>query len=331
MTSRRAELWCKSHCPNQPRRMPGRLAPFPTRRRVVLMVLVLAAVGWEAYAQDLEPRAYVNTPTGLNFLLAGYGYLTGGVATDPSLPLQNANLQVHSTVLAYARSLDVWGTSGKIDVVVPYAWLSGSAAFQGQPQEREVSGFADPRLRFSVNLYGAPALSLQEFASYKQDLIIGTSLQVSAPLGQYDADKLVNIGTNRWSFKPELGISKALGPLTLELTTGVTFYTDNHDFLGDKTRAQAPIYSVQGHVSYTVGGGLWVAVDGTYYTGGRTTIDGVEGNDLQKNTRLGATVALPVNRYTSIKLYGSTGVSTRTGSDFNAGGIVWQYRWGGGL
>ena len=141
----------------------------------------------------------------------------------------------------------------------------------------------------------------------------------------------MNIGTNRWSFKPELGISKALGPLTLELTTGVTFYTDNHDFLGGKTRAQAPIYSVQGHVSYTVGAGIWVALDGTYYTGGRTTVDGVEGNDLQKNSRLGVTVALPVNRHTSVKLHGSTGVSTRTGSNFNAGGIVLQYRWGGGL
>jgi hypothetical protein len=245
--------------------------------------------------------------------------------------LQNAHLQVHSALLAYARSLDVWGKSGKVDVVVPYAWLSGSADFQGQPREREVSGFADPRLRFSVNFYGAPALSLQEFASYKQDLIIGASLQVSAPLGQYDPDKLVNIGTNRWSFKPELGLSKALGPLTLELTTGVTCYTENHDFLSGKTRAQAPIYSVQGHMSYTVGAGIWVAVDGTYYTGGRTTVDGVEGNDLQKNSRLGVTVALPVNRYTSIKLYGSTGVSTRTGSNFNAGGIVLQYRWGGGL
>ena len=74
MTSRRAELWCKSNCPNQPRRMPGRLAPFPTRRRAMLMVLVLAAVGWEAYAQDLKPRAYANTPVGLHFLLAGSAY-----------------------------------------------------------------------------------------------------------------------------------------------------------------------------------------------------------------------------------------------------------------
>jgi hypothetical protein len=193
------------------------------------------------------------------------------------------------------------------------------------------SGLADPRLRFSVNLYGAPALSFQEFASYQQDLIIGASLQASVPLGQYDADKLVNIGTNRWAFKPELGISKALGPLRLELSTGVTFYTDNHDFFGGKTRAQAPIYSVQGHMSYDLGAGIWVAVDGTYYTGGRTTVDGVEGNDLQKNSRLGVTVALPVNRHTSIKLSGSTGVSTRTGSNFNAGGVFLQYRWGGGL
>ena len=195
-------------------RMPWRLAPFRTRLHAVLMVVILAAVGLEAYAQDLEPRAYVNTPVGLNFLLAGYGYAAGGVATDPSLPLQNAYLQVHSALLAYARSLDVWGMSGKIDVVVPYAWLSGSTDFEGQPREREVSGFANPRFRFSVNFYGAPALYCVSLRVTKQDLIIGASLQVAPPLGQYDADKLVNIGTNRWSFKPELGISKALGPLT---------------------------------------------------------------------------------------------------------------------
>jgi hypothetical protein len=176
------------------------------------MVLILAAVGWEAYAQDLEPRAYANTPVGLNFLLAVYAYSSGGVATDPSLPLQNADLDIHSTLLAYACALDVWGKSGKFDVVLPYGWLAGSAEFAGQPQEREVSGFVDPRLRFSVNVYGAPALTLTEFAGYKQNLIIGASLQVSVPLGQYDADRLVNLGTNRWFFKPELGISKVWGP-----------------------------------------------------------------------------------------------------------------------
>ena len=154
---------------------------------------------------------------------------------------------------------------------------------------------------------------------------------MSAPLGQYDADKLLNIGTDRWAIKPEIGFSKALGPVTLELAPAVTFYTDNNDFLGGHTRAQAPMFSVQGHLIYNVWAGIWVALDGTYYTGGRTTIDGVESNDLQSNSRVGLTVALPVNRYNSIKLYASTGVSTRTGSNFDAIGIAWQFRWGGGL
>lgn len=302
-----------------------------SRIGAVLAVTAFALMAWEARGQDLEPRTYSNIPVGLNFLIAGYGYSVGGVVTDPSFPLEDGDVQSHSTVLAYARAVDVWGTSGKFDVVLPFAWVSGTATFRGQPREREVSGLADPRFRFSVNLYGAPALSLQEFADYEQDLIIGTSLQVSAPLGQYDSSKLLNIGTNRWSIKPEIGLSKALGPLTLELDAGVTFYTNNDDFLNGMTLEQDPIYAVQGHLIYNFGAGVWGALDATYYTGGRTTVDGVKGDTLQENTRLGLTVALPVNRHNSIKLYASTGVFARTGSNFNTGGIVWQFRWGGGL
>jgi outer membrane putative beta-barrel porin/alpha-amylase len=302
-----------------------------SRIGVVLAVIAFALMAWEARGQDLEPRTYSNIPVGLNFLVAGYGYSVGGVVTDPSFPLEDGNVQIHSTVLAYARAVDVWGTSGKFDVVLPFAWVSGTATFRGQPREREVSGLADPRFRFSVNLYGAPALSMMEFADYKQDLIIGASLQVSAPLGQYDSSKLLNIGTNRWSIKPELGLSKALGPLTLELDAGVTFYTNNDDFLNGMTLEQDPIYAVQGHLIYNFGAGVWGALDATYYTGGRTTVDGVKGDTLQENIRLGLTVALPVNRHHSIKLYASTGAYSRTGSTFNTGGIAWQFRWGGGL
>lgn len=162
--------------------------------------MFMAGAG-SAPAQELEPRSYSNAPVGLNFLIAGYGYAEGGVAFDPSVPLTNADMKIHTAVLAYARTLDVLGRSGKFDVVLPYVWLSGTADFEGQPRQRDVSGFGDPRLRFSVNFYGAPALSPEEFATYRQDLIVGASLQVSVPTGQYDADKLVNIGTNRWAFK----------------------------------------------------------------------------------------------------------------------------------
>jgi Putative MetA-pathway of phenol degradation len=160
---------------------------------------------------------------------------------------------------------------------------------------------------------------------------LGASLQVAAPLGQYDADKRLTIGTHRWFIKPERGVAKAMGPLTLELATGVTFDTPNHDFLGGQEKQQDPIYSLQGHLVYAFTYGIWAALDGTYYRGGRTTVEGVRGDDLQENTRFGVTLALPVDRHHSVKLYGSSGVFTRTGSAFNTLGIAWQYRWGGGL
>jgi hypothetical protein len=284
-----------------------------------------------SHAQEMEPRSYSNTPVGLNFLIAGYAYTQGGVAFDTSLPLTNPDLTTSSAVLAYGRVLDLWGKSAKLNVIFPYTDLSGSADFAGQPVERNVSGFADPIFKLSVNLYGAPALSLKEFAGYEQDLILGASLRVTAPLGQYDDTRLVNLGANRWSFKPELGISKALGRWTLEATAAVTLFTDNEDFFGGNDRSQDPLYSLEGHVIYGASSGIWGSLDATYFTGGRTTLNGERGNDLQQNWRLGGTLAFPVDRHNSIKLYGSSGVSARTGNDFDLVGIAWQHRWGAGL
>ena len=298
---------------------------------LTVTVVSLSFASSYTHAQELEPRAYANTPVGLNFFLAGHAYMDGEALPDPTVPIEDTSIKVHTTILAYVRSLDIRGRSGKIQIVLPYAWLDASGKLAGNAKERKVNGFADPRLRFSVNLYGSPALSLEEFADYQQDTIIGVSLLVTAPYGRYDSEKLANIGTNRWSFKPELGISQALGRWTLELATGVTLYTDNDDFFGGQAREQAPIYSAQGHVIYHFPRGIWGAVDATYYTGGRTTIDGETKDDLQESWRFGLTLTLPLDRHNSIKLYGTTGVSTRSGTDFDSVGAAWQYRWGGGL
>lgn len=284
-----------------------------------------------AGAEDLEPRSYANTPVGINFLLMGYSDLHGNVTANPSVPLEDAKLNIKTVVFAFARSLDVWGRSGKFDIIVPEAKLRGSALFAGEPRERNVTGLIDPRFRFSVNLYGAPALSLAEFPSYQQDVIIGTSLAITAPLGQYDASRLINLGNNRWSFKPELGISKRLGPVTLELSGAGTFYTDNDEFLGGHTFSQDPIYQVQGRLIYAFSNGVWAALDATWFAGGSTSIDGVGNHDSQENTRYGFTLTLPLNRNHSLKLSASEGGHTRTGSEYDAIGIVWQYRFGGGL
>lgn len=303
----------------------------PVRARALAAALATCLLLGIAEAQELEPRSYTNTPIGVNFLVAGYAYTEGDVVTDPSVPLSDAAVEVHTAVLAYARSFGLFGQSAKIDAIVPHSWVDGSATFRGARQERVVQGFNDPRLRLSVNVFGAPALTLPAFLEWRQDLIIGASVQVGLPLGQYDEDRLVNIGNNRWLFKPELGISKALGPMIVEVTPSVTLYTDNGDFFGGRTREQAPLYAVQGHLIYRVREFLWGALDATWYGGGRTTIDGEKNDDRQSSARLGATLALSVTRHHSVKLYGSKAVATRIGGDFDLFGLALQYRWGGGL
>jgi hypothetical protein len=309
-------------------RPPAGGAEFKRWIAVLLAVALLACVQ-PVHAQSIEPRAYTDVPVGVNFLIAGYAYTEGSLAN--SLPVTNSHLDTSSGVLAYSRSLDLWGKSAKVDANVPYTWLSGSADYQGQTLTRSVNGFGDPALRLSVNLYGAPALTPQQFASYRQDLVIGASLQIVAPMGQYDATKVVNLGAHIWTFKPEIGASKALGHWTLELQTAVTFFTGNNDFYNGHQRSQDPLYQLQGHVIYGFSHGIWASLDATFYTGDRTTLNDRLNNDLQQNWRVGATLAVPINRHNSVKLYASEGVSARTGNNFKLLGIALQHRWGGGI
>lgn len=312
---------------SRPRERRARIAAIAAK------LLVAPGLGGVAiaHAQDIEPRAYSNAPVGVNFLVAGVAYSHGGLSLDPSLPVTDARLESSAAVLAYARVLDLWGVSGKFDAIVPYVTLSGTADYAGQPVQRSIHGLANPAFRISANLMGAPALTLQEFAAYRQDLIVGVSLQVGVPFSQYDPTRLLNIGTNRWSIRPEVGVSKALGSWTIEGQAAVTFYGDNTDFFGGSTRTQDPLYALQAHLVHSFRSGVWAAFDVTYFAGGRSTIDGVAKNDLQQNWRVGATLAIPVDRRNSIKLAASSGVSARTGNNFDLLAVAWQYRWGGGL
>jgi hypothetical protein len=299
--------------------MHPRQTPWP----LVLLTLLLVAAA-AARAQDIEPRAYSNAPIGVNFLGGGYAFTQGSLPTNPSLPLTRSHLTTSSALLGYGHVFDLWGQSAKVNVVAPYSWLSGNAVFAGQPVQRSVNGLIDTSVKGSVNFYGAPAMDLQEFRNYKQDLILGASLTVTMPTGQYDSSRLVNLGTNRWSIRPELGASKTFGPLTVELSAGPTF-------LNGHTRSQDPIVSGQAHAIYDFGSGLWGSLDGQYWTGGSTAVDGTGNQDLQRNWRLGATFSLPLSRNYSLKLFGSTGVSTRTNNNYDLFGILVQYRWGAGL
>jgi len=295
----------------------------------LMMALALLSTVYTLHAQTLEPRAYSNAPEGMNFLLLGYQNSRGALLFDTAIPVTDAHADIDMGLLGYVHTFGIAGKTAKAGVLLPYASLSANGFVSGNFRTRESDGAADPSLYFSINFFGAPALSLNEFRNYKQDTIIGFTFKLTAPLGVYDSDKIINIGTNRWSYQPGLGISKAISKWTLEASAAAVFYTDNNNFDNGKIRQQDPIYSTQLHVTYSFPRNIWAAISATYFTGGRTTIAGITSDDLQQNWRLGFTLALPVDRQHSVKLFGSSGVSTRTGSNYDALGIAWQYRWSG--
>jgi hypothetical protein len=289
---------------------------------------LLCALNQSVQAQQLDPRAYSNIPIGANFLTLGYSYSSGNVALDPSLPITNVRARFQTAALGYSRALQFNGQSGVVTLVLPYVVLSATGDVFGESMTRNVGGVGDPGVRVSANLYGAPALSLEDYSAYRQGAIIGVSLLTTAPLGQYDASKLVNIGSNRWSFKSEAGASVPIGDhWTLEGAPSVTLFTDNRRFFNGNTRSESPLYAVQGHLIYNFKQDLWIAADGTYYAGGRTTLNGKLDDDLQRSSRWGATLSQAVDRQNSIKLYFSKGLYARTGSQFQTIGVAWQFSW----
>jgi len=286
-------------------------------QRFFLCALLLA--GFNAQAQEIEARAYSNAPIGINFASAGIAQAKSGSYT---LTTEAASL---------TRIVDAWGQSGKITLLLPYAELSGTGKQGGQTVNASAEGLSDPLIKASVNLYGAPALTLDQFKNYQQDLIIGASLAASIPWGNYNNQQLVNVGANRWFVQPAIGASKAIGPWRLELAGAATIYTSNTSFQGSNTLSQNPIYSSESHVIYYFPSTAYISADVTYFFGGQTYVNGNPVSGTQENWRFGSTFSYPVDKHNSIRLTGSAGVYSRSSTSYQALGVSWQYRWGGGL
>ena len=292
----------------------------------VVLVSMLLGAG-PASAQQLEPRAYSPSPVGVNFLGLGYLYSSGGVVLDASLPITNVHARVDMMAPYYGRTFGLFGREANVTLSTPYAWATAHGDVQEVSHSVNRSGLADPQLRFAVNLIGGPALTPEEFFKHPPETTLGTSLTVVAPFGQYDSSKLINLGTNRWAFKPELGFSQPIGNWAVEFYAGVWLFTANDNFFGGQVKRQDPLASYQTHVVYSVRQRLWAAFDFTYYSGGESTIDGQRQNDRQDNTRGGLTLSFPVAKSQSLKLTYAKGVSTRVGSSFQTIGMGWQLLW----
>ena len=292
---------------------------------VLALALLLTPVG--ASAQELEPGAYWPIPTGLNIVTAVETFNWGDVAFDPAAPIDEASARINTTAFAFTRAFNLAGRSANAGVALPVIGGHVEGLYLGEPAEVDRFGIGDPRFRVAMNLYGAPAMTPKEFASYHQRLIVGISLTLAPPLGQYDSTKLINLGTNRWSFKPEIGLSRASGSWVVEAMAGVWFFTDNPEFVGGRTREQDPIAAVQAHLTYRFKRTMWLAGDANYFTGGRTTIGGNENLDLQRNSRIGATFSAAVARGHAIRMSVNRGAYTTIGADFTSVAVGYNYAW----
>lgn len=298
------------------------------QRLIVFFLLAVPLNSGISLAQDLEPRFYTNLPVDLNFFVLGYGRSQGGVLVDPAIALENADIEIDGPFVGYARSMRLGNRSGKFDAGIGNVCLDGSADADGERASRHVCGWTDARVRLTINLVGAPPLKTQEFSAYRQNLVVGMSLALSAPVGDYDSDKLVNIGTNRWAARFEIGASKAWQRWLLELSLASTLFENNDDFFGGRVRNQDPMHAVQLHLVRGLASGAWLSLGSTWYRGGETETDGLDNGNLQSNSRFGVTLSVPLKPRHSLKFNVSTGVQTRTGSDFDSASLAWQYLWG---
>jgi len=277
-------------------------------------------------AQDLDPRAYARVPVNVTVLIAGFGYSHGGIVTDATLPVKDLTAKIGSPSIGVVHSFSLFGQTAQVSAALPYAWGDVSAIVGGTPQSTSRSGIGDMRLRFSYLILGAPATAPKDLAKAPRKTILGTSLSIVAPTGQYMPEKLINLGTSRWALKPELAISQPVGKRWLiDVYAGLWLFTENDSYYpGTSVRTQDPLGSFQSHISYNIQPLMWAALDMTFYTGGNSSIDGVPNKDRQSNSRIGATMVLPVAKRNSLKFAFSTGAIIRSGADFSTFSVGWQ-------
>jgi len=280
------------------------------------------------YAQDLVPRAYLITPVASNAVTLSSSFFDGPIFTDPTIPITDFKGRFDVTALSYVRSFNFFGRSANIVGTMPYAFGNFHGIVMDAPRHAYRSGLSDGRIRLSVNLRGGRAMNMDEFVRWREKLVIGASVTVSVPTGQYDPRVLLNPGLNRWAVKPELGISRRWGHWALDFYGGLWLFTSNDVFYpGSRTRSQAPVGAGEMHLNYVFKPRLWISADGNFWTGGRTTLDGAAGRDYQRNSRAGASVSVPLTRYQSVKFSYSRGAYISIGGNYDNVSAAWQYSW----
>lgn len=299
--------------------------------RLVFLITVLSQSGW-LQAQDLEPRRWSHLPTGLNILGVGLADSSGDILFDPALLVRDADYDLSIAGLSYVRAFDLLGKSARLDVVAPFVKGRWEGVVDGVDTVVRRKGMADPWLRLSVNLYGAPALKGKEYMQYlsehQTNTTIGAGLSVIAPLGEYSSDVLINLGSNRWVFRPQLGVLHQRKKWQFELTGSVFLYQTNSDFWKGTTRKEDPLWFIQSHAIYSISQKWWTSLSVGFAHGGRSTISGDRKDDDARTSFMAASVGINLNRSMGLKIsYLRSRTNTSLGRDTDTFSLGWSYRW----
>jgi hypothetical protein len=286
-------------------------------------------------AQDLSPRAYVITPVHSNAIILTWSFYDGSILFNGTAPITGATGTYNVSIFSYYHSFSFFGRSANLTGSLPYALGNFQGTVMGAGTQLYRSGLVDSAFRLSVNLKGGPAMPVHEFVKWQQKILLGVSLKVVAPTGQYDPTKLINWGANRWALKPEFGYSERWGHWVLDGYAGVWFFTKNPEFFshnaffpGAQSQSQKPIGAFEGHLSYDVKPHLWFSLDGNYWFGGKTSLNGLE-NPLtqEKSSRIGGTAAIPMSKHQTLKFSYNNGAYIRYGGNYQSVSVAWQYSW----
>ncbi len=293
-----------------------------------LTIGVLLLLSGSCFAQEITPRAYWPAPDGTKLLILAYGHQAGDVITDAALPIEDAESRSDSLILGYQQTFNLAGRTTNLQLELPFASGSTRANLEGLPERRDVSGMGDIAATLAINLLGSPSQTPEEFQTFRQNPrpILAASIKVIAPTGQYDNDKLVSIGSNRWAARIRLGYVQPLAKRwVLELSAGTWFFQDNKDFVSG-VRQQKPVTAFDVSLIRRIRPGFWASLDGTFYTGGRTTVDNTINLDRQQNSRLGFSVAYPFTNRHLWKFSYTKDLTTEFGGDYNTVSISYAYR-----
>lgn len=295
---------------------------------ITLLCIIFSSLPTTVHAQDLEPGYMSALPIRSNIALAVAGFSQGNILLDKTIPIEGLEARMFTAGVAYLRGFKLFNRLAKIDVVLPYANANFSGLLEGVPETRNRNGLGDPLFRFSMILIGVKPMKPQEFFKQEQQKFkLGVSFRVKAPLGQYNPDKLINLGANRWAIKTGIGASYTLKrKLVFEAQLNSIFFGVNNDFFGGNKSEQEPMLEGQFHTTYIFKPGIWLAASIGTVKGGLIKINGVETTKVD-NDRYGLTLGYRLKNQHSLKAAYTNALITRSGEAFNTYLIGYQFLW----